>query len=104
MEHILNIGVVIDDDAVQRSVVKDLVNLFESRTYEAIRSKRGYYCPSSRDETLRSFAEDAIMKFFDEHKAELIEAAASIVAQRLSRTKAIKECREGERETINQSR
>lgn len=98
MEHILNIGVVIDDDAVQRSVVQDLVNRFESRTYEAIRSRRGYDSPRSRDEILRSFAEDVIMKFFDEHKAELIEAVASIVAQRLSQTKTMKKCRGGERQ------
>lgn len=97
MEHILNIGVVIDDDAVQRSVVQDLVNQFESRTYEAIRSRSGYYYSESRDETLRSFAKDMIMKFFDEHKAELIEAAAPIVAQRLSKTKTTKEVRDGQR-------
>ena len=97
MEHILNIGVVIDDDAVQRSVVQDLVNQFESKTYEAIMGRHGYYYSGSRDDTLRRFAEDMVMKFFDEHRAELIEAAAPIVAQRLSRAKAIKEVRDGQR-------
>lgn len=89
MEHIVQFGINLDDEAIARSIV--------SRATEEVRKAlknlrgEGYY---GRDEVKRiveTEAETQIRLFIKEHSGEIISQAVKEVSSSMTRTKAFKE-------------
>lgn len=85
MEHIIQIGVTVDDrrieDEVVKSAKKELVNDLKEHLYTG----NSYYKGLSKDTS------DIVREALDKWKPEIIQAAAEIVADSIKRSKAYKE-------------
>lgn len=95
MEHIVQFAIGIDDEAIKKRVVEagytDIIKQLKYDCTSAIGSS-GYWKNWSRD-TLDwgKFAEDCMNAWMDEHRDEIIEAAAAKLANSYKRTKAFKD-------------
>lgn len=87
MEHIVQFGITIDDDAIRRLVEAKATNAVVKGLKQSL-FRLGY-----NDEPLgiSGDVEEIIEMFLEEHKQEIIDAAAERLAERLVRTKAVKE-------------
>ena len=86
MEHIMNIAISIDDEGIEKKATEYCVK----KLYEDMKGKLisdGYY---NRGQ-LTSRAEDVVNKWLNDHKDEIIEQTAKLVAEKISRRKAFKE-------------
>lgn len=87
MEHIVQFGITIDDDAIRR--------LVEAKATDAVVKglNRTLFRLGYRDEPvgISGDVEEIIKMFLEEHKQEIVDAAAERLADRLVRTKAVKE-------------
>lgn len=94
MEHILQFGINIDDDAIvkaitakaEKMVIDELVERTKKDIDETIYSK-GYY----RDRDLRDWVKDEFIKFLETNKDDIISRASEKLADKLFRTKQVKE-------------
>jgi hypothetical protein len=94
MEHILQFGINIDDDAIvkaimtkaEKMVIDDLISRTRKEIDETIYSS-GYY----RDRDLRGWVKDEFIKFLENNKDDIISRASEKLADKLSRTKQVKE-------------
>lgn len=87
MEHIVQFGITIDDDAIRKLVeakATDAVVMGLNRTLFSL----GY---DGKPVGISGDVEEIIEMFLEEHKREIIDAAAERLADRLVRTKAVKE-------------
>lgn len=87
MEHIIQFGVTIDDGAIKRHVEEkatDAVVRGLARTLFRV----GY---NEQPVGISGDVEEIIEMFLEEHKQEIIDGAAERLADRLVRTKAVKE-------------
>lgn len=87
MEHIVQFGITIDDDAIRR--------LVEAKATDAVVNglnrtlfRLGY---NDKPMGISDDVEEIIKLFLEEHKQEIVDAAAERLADRLVRTKAVKE-------------
>lgn len=86
MEHIMNIAISIDDEGIEERAM----DYCTKKLYEDMKGKLindGYY---NRGQ-LTGAAEDIVTKWLDDHKDEIIEQTATLVAEKISRRKAFKE-------------
>lgn len=86
MEHIMNIAISIDDEGIEQKATDYCVK----KLYEDMKGKLlndGNYYRGQ----LTGQAEDIVTKWLDDHKDEIIEQTAKLVAERISRRKAFKE-------------
>lgn len=86
MEHIMNIAISIDDEGIEKKATDYCVK----KLYEDMKGKLindGYY---NRGQ-LTDQAENIVNKWLDDHKDEIIEQTAKLVADKISRRKAFKE-------------
>lgn len=91
MEHILQFGINIDDAAIinavkakaEKEIITKLTNEVGAKIFEGNRWSGGYDANH-----LSYWSEQLIVKFLDNHKTEIIDAAAKVLADRLVRTKA----------------
>ena len=96
MDHILQFAVSIDDEAIQNNIMKNAEEKITKQLEIDIRNRifeKGYYRPyadSNRD-PLSEWTKDRVKEFFENHKNEIIEKAAILLANNLVKTKAAKE-------------
>lgn len=86
MEHILQFGVTIDDDAIQRSVIASATQ----RIIDAVErdTKRGYY---GQEPYLYDLMKEEVKRVVDDNKEEIINKATKELAKNMSKTKAVRE-------------
>ena len=93
MEHFLQFAISIDDDAIvkrieenaEKSITKDLRDKVGEILF-------GYNKWAGREaDAITGWTESLFMRYLEEHRAEIIELAAKCLAEKLSRTKAVKE-------------
>lgn len=95
MEHILQFGINIDDNAIveavtrkaEREIVNGLKNRVEANIENALYAK-SYY---RNEKNLQSWVVSEFVNFLDKNKDEIIERASEKLADKLCRTKAVKE-------------
>lgn len=96
MEHILQFGVNIDDDAIVRTITAKAENIIidsikrraEKNIDEVIYNKGYRYNDSDK---LRPWIQDEFIKFLESHKDDIIERASEKLADKMIRTKQVKE-------------
>ena len=97
MEHIIQFGVTIDDEKIVKTAeakVEKIINeVVKADIYEALTGIREYnkYEYSKR---LMILVNNTMEKFCIENKEEIINLAADRLAEKLSRTKTVKEVTE----------
>lgn len=93
MEHLVTVGVVLEDEAVQKSVVNALRDKFYGQIEDALCAE--YYRYRNPKAALTVLAEHSTEKFLEDHKAEIVAAAASLLVEKLRNTKAVKDMVKG---------
>lgn len=93
MEHLVTVGVVLEDEAVQKSVVNALRDKLYDRIGSALCTEYRHF--RDLDASLRLLAEEGVEKFMKEHKEEIVAATASLLAEKLRNTKAVKDMVKG---------
>lgn len=91
MEHILQFGINIDDNAIvkavkekaEKEIIAKLTNEVGAKIFDANRWSDGYDANH-----LSYWSEQLLVKMFEDHKTEIINAAAKMLADKLVRTKA----------------
>ena len=90
MEHIVQIGIGIDDEAIKDSIVKNIERTILNDVKEDIKktlfNDYGYY-----NRGPSKFLTAQIEEFLEKNRDDIIEAAAEKLADKLSRTKKAKE-------------
>ena len=87
MEHIVQFGITIDDDTIRRHVEAKATDAVVKGLNQTL-FRLGY---NDRLMGITEDVEKVIDTFLEEHKQEIIDAAAERLADRLVRTKAVKE-------------
>lgn len=85
MEHIFNVAISVDDEGIEKKAMEYCTK----KIYEDMKGKLlrdGYYGGG-----FTGAGEVAIDKWLTDHKGEIIDAAANRIAEKISRTKAMKE-------------
>ena len=97
-EHIVQIGVCVDDDAiakgVQQSAEKEVIKMICEKVESVIYGKYGYtYSRVNKDDLspLRHLVEYKIDEVINENKQFILDNASKILADKLARSKAGKE-------------
>lgn len=93
MEHIVQFGISIDDEMIQKRIVDNAERTVTAEIQKKVESEiltRSNYYGGYRN-SLSEAGEDIICKWLESHKDEIIELAASKVAEKVSRSKAWKE-------------
>jgi hypothetical protein len=94
MEHIVQFGISIDDDVIKKNVEKNVMqqvtNMVKQDCMKELVGKKecSQWEYSSR---ISYLVEDTAYKFLDSYKSEIVDLAASKLAERLSKTKAVKD-------------
>lgn len=95
MEHIVQFAVGIDDNAIVKNIMEHAEKTITDELTQQVRDKlfeSSYYNRHATEkDPLSSYAKSLIEKWLDSHKDEIIEKAAMHLADRLVRTKAVKE-------------
>lgn len=104
MEHILQFGVNIDDDKIVNSIYesaeKQIVQSLRFKVAQKLLQNRGGYgsispadVESTRDWNLEltPFSREIVLDFLNDNRDQIIDIAAKYLADRLIRTKAVKE-------------
>lgn len=92
MEHLVQFTFSVDDRAIQQrleeSAYKDVVDGMRSRLYSTLPKKWRNGIADEVD--WRAVADANVQELFKEHRAEIIDAAAKYLAERLAKTKVAK--------------
>ena len=97
MEHIVQFGINIDDEAIKKYVVEMATKDLKSKLEEDIKSIVAGQ-PWMFSNKVKEYAEKYADQFFTENKEEIIERTANKLMEKLARTKAVKEMLE---DTLN---
>lgn len=96
MEHLVTVGVAVEDEAVQKSVVNALRDKLYEQIKDAVFSSDYFYIREQDPrKALKALAERGVEKFLESYKAEIIAEAASLLAEKLRNTKAVKDMMKG---------
>lgn len=96
MEHLVTVGVVVEDEAVQKSVVNALRDKLYDQIKDAVLSSDYFYIREQDPrKQLKALAERGVEKFLENYKTEIIEEAAALLVEKLRNTKAVKEMVKG---------
>ena len=94
MEHIVQFGINIDDTAIKKAIENNVMNQVANniRT-DCMKSLVGRKDISNYDysQKLKDMVNDNIQDFFENNKSAIIDAASDKLADKLSKTKAVKE-------------
>lgn len=82
MEHILQIGVCVDDKAIEKGVMKSLSENLSNKIRKEMFDRYG---------NLSDVSKMIIKEWLDKHKEELLDKTADALLEYLKRTKAVKE-------------
>lgn len=95
MEHIVQFAVGIDDKAIVENVTKHAEETITKELTQQVRNRlfeSSYYNKNATEkDPLNAYAERLLTKWLDDHKEEIVDKAAKLLADKLSRTKAVKE-------------
>lgn len=94
MEHVIQIGVSVDDEAIQKQIMataeKQIVGEIKHDIEKAIIEKhRTYYSPKE-EMSLTERAEGIIREWLDGNSDRIIECAGKLIAEKVYRSKAWK--------------
>lgn len=92
MEHIIQLSVSVDDQTIERKATEYASKMVAEEVMKAVH--RNYYNGQvdKNDKTpLKTMIEDAITNMLTEYKDFVLERAAVLLAEKLSRSKAAKE-------------
>lgn len=99
MEHILQFAINIDDDAIvkriQENAEKTITKELKSEIGKNIFATDYYGRPTDR---LSDWSASFIKEFLENYKDQIIEATGNALAEKLMKTKAVKEMVEGLKE------
>lgn len=87
MEHIIQFGVTVDDDLIRR-IIEQASETVIKETKKELGVDRGYY---SEENVIRRLVEKEVALLFDKHKDAIVEEVGKQLANKLVRTKAVKE-------------
>lgn len=92
MEHIVQFGINIDDEAIQSLIMKNAeenITRAIQKDFEEAIFEHSYY--GNRREGLTSWMTAHIDKFFEDNKDAIVEKAAAGLVEKMARMKAVKE-------------
>lgn len=88
MEHIVQFGISIDDDAIKRRIEEtaeaQIINKINKDVSNALFEKRYSYM----DRPIDTFAKDVVNQICKDHEQEIVAMAATLLAEKLARSKA----------------
>ena len=94
MEHVIQIGVSVDDEAIQKQIMATAENKIIGEIKEDIEKKilykRGRYYGSSPETELTERAEEIVKEWLNENSDKVIECAGKLIADKVYRSKAWK--------------
>ncbi len=94
MEHVIQIGVSIDDEAIQKQIMataeKKIIGEIKDDIEKLIIEKRRSYYSSKEEMSLTERAEAIIREWLDENSDRIIECAGKLIAEKVYRSKAWK--------------
>lgn len=92
MEHIVQFGIGIDDNAIRNRIekyaYKDVLDKLAQETIDTVFANTNAY---SRENMRKTMMEKALRSFLEERKDEIIDKAANMLADRVRRTKKYRE-------------
>ena len=100
MEHIVQFGIGIDDEAIRKIIMEKAEKSILDDLKKQIRTDidnqifvidRGWYGKDYKKVDLQDWVKDLVVKTLEDHKTEIIERASERLADKMSRTKVIKE-------------
>ena len=100
MEHIVQFGIGIDDEAIRKIIMEKAEKSILDDMKKQIRTDidnqifvidRGWYDNDCKRVGLQDWVNDLVVKLLEDHKTEIIERASEKLADKMSRTKAFKE-------------
>ena len=94
-QHVVNIAFDFDDDKVRKiledSAEQQVIADIKSDIYNQLGKKRYGYGNYTKEEILNNLASKGIDSFLEDYKDEILNLAATKLADRLIRTKAVRE-------------
>lgn len=94
MEHIVQFGVNIDDDAIRRTIENNIQKKVEDAILqdvkESITGSKNYSSWAYKDR-MEKLISEATTQFLEDYKEEIIEKTSIKLVERLAKTKAVKE-------------
>ena len=92
MEHIVQLAINIDDKTIQNRIEEHAyTDVLDKLTKNAVDSVFSYTSAFSRETMWKTMLEDALQRFLEERKDEIIDKAANMLADRFQRTKKYRE-------------
>lgn len=92
MEHIVQFAIGIDDKAIQNRIEEYAYrDVLDKLTKNAVDSVFAHTNAYSRDAMWKNLMVDALQRFLEERKDEIIDKAANTLADRFQRTKKYRE-------------
>ena len=100
MEHIVRFGIGIDDEAIRKIIMekaeKSILNDLKKQIRTDIDNQifvidRDWYSKNYKKVDLQDWVKDFVMKTLEDNKEQIIEMASEKLADKMSRTKAVKE-------------
>ena len=101
MLHIVNVAVSIDDEKIQNDVYDAALKQIVKEIEEEFRRVVFDDNPNGRYAGITPWTEEQFRRFLDKNKDNIVEKAAGILAEKLSRSKAVKEIASGIAEAAN---
>lgn len=93
MEHIVQFGISIDDEVIKKTIMNQAVNEMKKIIREDIsREMSGSeYGSWQYNNKIREFAKEVTQNFLEDNKDEIIEKTTDKLAEKLVKTKAVKQ-------------
>lgn len=96
MEHLIQMTISIEDERivqkVEETAERQIIQSLTEKVEGVISEKRGWYGSKERDYTpLKNMVSEQITKILDENKDFILSEASKILAEKLARSKAVKE-------------
>lgn len=88
MEHIVQFGITIDDEYIKKSIEQGAENAITKEMAEQVRNVLIMKWCGNDEPTI--YFDKKLTEVINEHKDEIIELAADRLAERLRRTRAVK--------------
>lgn len=87
MEHIVQFGITVDDDAIKNLIV----NKASETVINEIKRELGVNDRYYSDNVVNKMVSNEVQNQFNLHKEEIIEATAKVLAEKLIKTKLVRE-------------
>ena len=87
MEHIVQFGITVDDDAIKNLIVNKASETVVKEVKRELGVDNRYYS----DNVVKKMVSKEVQNQFNLHKEEIIEATAKALAEKLIKTKLVKE-------------